>query len=95
MYLGKIVETGPAKSIFENPLHPYTRILIEAVPIPNPLLRKTRKGLDGEPPSPVSPPSGCRFHPRCPRARRVCREVAPVRTQLDSEHQVACHLFQS
>jgi len=93
MYLGKVVETGPVKAIFENPKHPYTEALIAAVPIPNPELRADRKPMEGEPPSPISPPAGCRFHPRCPRKTDICSEVEPQAIEVESGHQVCCHLF--
>ncbi len=92
MYMGKMVETAPVKALFEKPLHPYTRTLMEAVPIPNPLLRKDRQRMKGEPPSPISPPSGCRFHPRCPRAMSVCEKDEPAQTRVGPDRQVACHL---
>jgi oligopeptide transport system ATP-binding protein len=92
MYMGRMVETAPVKALFEKPLHPYTRTLMEAVPIPNPLLRKDRQRMKGEPPSPISPPSGCRFHPRCPRAMRVCEKDEPGQTRVGPDRQVACHL---
>ena len=93
MYLGKVVETGSVKTIFKNPKHPYTKILLDAVPIPNPLHRKRRKPMIGEPPSPISPPQGCRFHPRCPQKMEVCRQIEPETVQIQSEHRVACHLY--
>jgi len=93
MYLGKVVETGSVKAIFENPKHPYTKALIRAVPIPNPELRADRKPMKGEPPSPIFPPAGCRFHPRCPRKTDICSEVEPQAIEVESGHQVSCHLF--
>ena len=78
MYLGKIVEVGPVESIFERPAHPYTRALIEAIPVPDPRQRHEAVPLEGEAPSPVSPPSGCPFHPRCPFAIVECSETIPV-----------------
>ena len=78
MYLGKIVEVGPVESIFERPAHPYTRALIEAIPVPDPRQRHEAVPLEGEAPSPVSPPSGCPFHPRCPFAIPACSETIPV-----------------
>jgi len=79
MYLGKIVELGPATQVFERPLHPYTKALVSAVPIPDPAREKSRNRLllPGEPPSPISPPLGCPFHPRCPYAIEACSSVVP------------------
>jgi len=77
MYLGRIVETGPVDAIFERPAHPYTRALIEAIPVPDPAKRKSFVPVKGEAPSPVSPPSGCPFHPRCPFAIEDCSRVVP------------------
>ena len=91
MYLGKIVEAGTVEQIFKTPAHPYTRALMEAIPIPDPLLRRDRKQMKGEPPSPISPPSGCRFHPRCPRAEGICEKVEPGEIQVLPEHKVFCH----
>ena len=93
MYLGKIVETGPVKSIFAAPRHPYTQTLIEAVPIPDPRKRRDRRRMQGEPPSPLSPPSGCRFHPRCPRAMVPCSRIEPGPTWINPQHLVFCHLY--
>ena len=92
MYLGKIVETGDRKTIFENPLHPYTQALISAIPIPDPAAKHQRMVLKGEPPSPIKPPSGCRFHTRCPYAWAVCREREPFIKEVAAGHEVACHL---
>lgn len=93
MYLGKVVETGLVASIFDKPAHPYTRALFEAVPIPNPLLRKNRKRLKGEPASSISPPSGCRFHPRCPLAMDICKRVEPPQIEIGPQHHVRCLLY--
>ena len=95
MYLGRIVETGPRAAIFDQPRHPYSRALIEAVPIPDPLLRRERQRLQGEPPSPIAPPPGCRFHPRCPRVMDICRQSAPPAVAIATDHQVLCHLYPS
>ncbi len=94
MYLGKMVEIGPVKSIFEDPKHPYTEALIEAVPVPDPHSRGRRKLMAGEPPSPISPPSGCRFHPRCGRRKEVCESMEPSWVNLGAGRFVACHLQQ-
>jgi oligopeptide transport system ATP-binding protein len=95
MYLGKVVEAGLVDSIFKKPAHPYTQALLEAVPVADPVLRKTRKRLKGEPPSPISPPSGCRFHPRCPQAMDICTKVEPDQVQIGPRHKVLCHLYHS
>lgn len=90
MYLGKIVEVAPTYKIFKNPLHPYAQALIESVPVPDPTKRKERAPLSGEVPSPVNPPMGCRFHPRCPLAMDVCRKEEPQMVEIESGHYVAC-----
>ena len=94
MYLGKIVETGAAKEIFSHPAHPYTRALMEAIPVPDPARGEKKIILKGETPSPVNPPSGCAFHPRCPYVIKECREVIPLLEPLDSDksadHLCAC-----
>jgi len=95
MYLGKIVELGPSEEIFENPLHPYTRALISMIPVPDPFQARKRKKivLQGEPPSPIDPPPGCRFHPRCPYARDVCKVREPPLVEYSRGHYVACWLY--
>ena len=92
MYLGKIVESGPAKAVCRSPKHPYTQALISAVPVVDPESKRRRIVLPGEPPSPISPPSGCPFHPRCPIAEARCRTDAPALRQAGDGHQAACHL---
>ena len=92
MFLGKVCEIGNTEDIFNNPLHPYTKFLIDAVPKPDPFLRKENKELlQGEIPSPVNPPKGCRFHTRCPHTKDICKEIEPKIQNIDGR-QVACHL---
>lgn len=95
MYLGHIVEIADRDTLFSAPLHPYTEILLSAVPIPNPRTPARRMLLQGDPPSPANPPSGCRFHTRCPMAQAVCKEKVPELSERPSSsnggHWVACH----
>jgi oligopeptide/dipeptide ABC transporter ATP-binding protein len=93
MYLGEVVELAAADALFENPLHPYTRALIEAAPIAEPGARRARRLLEGDPPSPTAPPSGCRFHTRCPHARALCKEERPPLTPATDGRVVACHFW--
>ncbi|RJS88942.1 ABC transporter ATP-binding protein [Candidatus Bathyarchaeota archaeon] len=93
MYLGNIVEKAETREIFKNPLHPYTRTLFSAVPIPDPNLKRKRLSIKGEVPSAIDPPPGCRFHPRCPEAMEVCSRVKPELREVEPGHQVACHLY--
>jgi len=91
MYLGSIVEHAPAAEIYARPAHPYTRALISAIPIPDPKRKRERVALQGDVPSPINPPSGCRFHTRCPFATDVCRLEAPKLEEVSPAHRVACH----
>jgi oligopeptide/dipeptide ABC transporter ATP-binding protein len=91
MYLGRIVETGPAEAILDDPRHPYTQALMAAIPSTDPERRRERVLLEGEIPSPRNPPAGCHFHPRCPHAAAVCREAGPVLGEVYPGHWAACH----
>ena len=97
MYLGKIVELSPSKELYTKPIHPYTEALLGAIPIPDPEQNRVRERLvvGGEPPNPVDPPPGCRFHTRCPHATDVCRELEPPLSQYPGGHMAACHHPQS
>jgi len=92
MYLGKIVELGPAAKVFERPLHPYSKALVSAVPIPDPVREKKRERiiLAGDPPSPMNPPAGCPFHPRCPYAIADCAKIVPRLENFDESQQASC-----
>jgi oligopeptide/dipeptide ABC transporter ATP-binding protein len=95
MYLGKIVETAPKAVLFSDPKHPYTVALLSAIPTPDPKKRKKGQILMGDVPSPVNPPSGCRFHTRCPHVMPVCKEAEPEIISLNDSHQVACYLYKN
>lgn len=92
MYLGKVVELAPTKDLFNSPLHPYTKALMSAVPMPDPEIKKERIVLKGDVPSPEHPPSGCTFHTRCPLASARCRTEIPALRDVNRVRQVACHL---
>jgi oligopeptide/dipeptide ABC transporter ATP-binding protein len=93
MYLGKLVEIGPAQSLYRDPLHPYTVALLASIPSPDPTVsrRPVADTIRGELPSPIDPPSGCRFRTRCPRAQDVCATVEPPLRKLADGHLAACH----
>jgi len=93
MYLGKMVELARTSELYERPLHPYSIALFSAIPVPDPTFKRERVILSGEVPSPVNPPSGCRFHPRCENAMQVCQTQEPKLIDVGNEHLIACHLF--
>ncbi|MGG3279465.1 ABC transporter ATP-binding protein [Paenibacillus solani] len=93
MYLGALVETADKDTLYERPLHPYTQALLSSVPVPDPKQKKERIILKGDLPSPVNPPTGCRFHTRCPSCMEVCKQITPVFREVEPGHQVACHLY--
>jgi oligopeptide transport system ATP-binding protein len=93
MYLGQVVESGPSEAIHAEPMHPYTQALMSAVLMPEVGRQRNRLVLSGDIPSPANPPSGCRFHTRCPFAMDICREVAPAPIQIGDRHTVSCHLY--
>ena len=92
MYLGKLVETGSTKEVFARRAHPYTQALFSAIPIPDPLYDKREIPLEGDVPSPLNPPSGCRFHTRCPYAKPICSVEEPMLHEIAPGHFCACHL---
>lgn len=93
MYLGGLVETGTTKDIFGNPLHPYTKALFSAIPMPDPDVRVKRMILEGDIPSPANPPKGCKFHTRCKECMGICREQPPKEKDMGNGHMVRCHLY--
>lgn len=95
MYLGRVVEMAEREALYRAPKHPYTKALISAIPIPDPTVKRERIILQGDVPSPVNPPSGCRFHPRCWMAQDICREVDPPFEEKESGHWSACHFADS
>jgi len=93
MYLGKIVELAASADLYKNPMHPYTQVLISAIPVADPGRKKQRIAAEGDVASPINPPEGCAFHPRCSRRMDTCETVAPVLTEIEKGHFVACHLY--
>ena len=93
MYLGGLVETGETEDIFKNPLHPYTKALFSAIPIPDPDVKLNRIILEGSIPSPANPPSGCKFHTRCSECMEICKKEAPKAKDMGNGHVVSCHLY--
>ncbi len=95
MYLGQIVEMADARALYTRPLHPYTWALLSALPVPDPHRTRKRIMLKGDVPSPINPPGGCRFHPRCNEAKPICRDQSPLTRVVESNHLVRCHLYNS
>jgi oligopeptide/dipeptide ABC transporter ATP-binding protein len=93
MYLGKIVELAASADLYKNPLHPYTQVLISAIPVPDPGRKKQRITAGADVASPINPPDGCAFHPRCARCSDACRTIVPGLTEIEKGHFVACHLY--
>ena len=93
MYLGNLVEYGETEDIFKNPLHPYTKALFSAIPVPDPKVKKERIVLKGSIPSPANPPEGCKFHTRCAHCMEKCKKEVPVQREVEPGHYVVCHLY--
>ena len=92
MYLGKIIEMAPAQILYQTPRHPYTQALLSSVPVPDPFLKREEVILQGEVPSPINPPPGCRFHPRCSFRKPDCSRIEPSLQEIEPRHHVACFL---
>jgi peptide/nickel transport system ATP-binding protein/oligopeptide transport system ATP-binding protein len=95
MYLGNFVEVGDKASLYKNPMHPYTQALLSAVPVPDPTAKKERVILEGSIPSALNPPTGCKFHTRCPKCMECCKTQVPEKYQVSEDHYVYCHLYQN
>jgi peptide/nickel transport system ATP-binding protein/oligopeptide transport system ATP-binding protein len=95
MYLGRIVESGPAEAVFADPRHPYSRALLSAIPVASPLARRDRRLLEGDVPSPLHPPTGCHLHTRCPHAQAICSVDRPLLDDDGTQHPAACHFWKS
>lgn len=93
MYLGMLMEIAPVEELYANPMHPYTQILLDAVPVPDPAIQAEDVQISGDMPSPISPPSGCPFHPRCPKAMEICSQKSPELKESKNGHFVFCHLY--
>jgi peptide/nickel transport system ATP-binding protein len=91
MYLGKLCEVAPSEQLFRQPAHPYTQLLLQAIPVPDPTVKPAINLVTGEPPSPLDPPSGCRFRTRCPRADATCASVVPELREVAPGQFAACH----
>ena len=94
MYLGSLMEKCPKTKLFANPMHPYTKALLSAVPVPDPDVKMNRIILEGDIPSPANPPSGCKFHTRCSECMEICKTKEPKLLEYEKDHFVACHLYQ-
>ena len=94
MYLGQVVEVGPADALFDNPAHPYTQALLSSIPAMDPAHRTEKAAISGDPPNPINPPSGCRFHTRCPVVQAVCSQRVPTLGELRSAHPVSCLMYE-
>jgi oligopeptide transport system ATP-binding protein len=94
MYVGKLVETSNCDDLFNDPLHPYTKALLNAIPVPDPVTRREKLKIEGSIPSPIDPPKGCRFHTRCPFKKEACSRNEPPLVYMGDGHFVACHEYE-